>query len=408
MSAVQPVTAMAIPPELARVAGRRVLVFSPTIHFRLGPGDRALVVPGDAVVPGMPIAERTPDAELVDVGRLERTERVRPVDPPAWEKPASVESVAALRQEDRVGSTESQLAVPAGMDVKTGYVPVVMQQDRRRQPFPGKWWVGGGERRGKPARDKQTLRLGGTLLFETHGRWRAAAGERHTIVESPIAGVVREARNCVDVTIAVTGAALTGAIAAGEPSRGYLDVPRLTDGELWANALDVGRTGAVVVAGSRISAQAISRARAMSIRGLIAGSVGQGELRDLEASSLRQKASLVPSVPFGLIALDGYGRRPIATPILALLAALAGLEVAIVTDPPLLVFDVAEVPLPEFPADWVRVRSGQHAGREGRWLESAGLYRFRGGIHLDAAVVRFVDETDTIVIPVSDLERFIF
>ena len=299
MSAVQPVTAMAIPPELARVAGRRVLVFSPTIHFRLGPGDRALVVPGDAVVPGMPIAERTPDAELVDVGRLERTERVRPVDPPAWEKPASDESVAALRQEDRVGSTESQLAVPAGMDVKTGYVPVVMQQDRRRQPFPGKWWVGGGERRGKPARDKQTLRLGGTLLFETHGRWRAAAGERHTIVESPIAGVVREARNCVDVTIAVTGAALTGAIAAGEPSRGYLDVPRLTDGELWANALDVGRTGAVVVAGSRISAQAISRARAMSIRGLIAGSCrsGSGDRHRPSAARLRRCGGAAAGIP---------------------------------------------------------------------------------------------------------------
>ena len=37
---------------------------------RLGPGDRALVAPGDAVVPGMPIAERTPDAEPVDAGPL--------------------------------------------------------------------------------------------------------------------------------------------------------------------------------------------------------------------------------------------------------------------------------------------------------------------------------------------------
>jgi hypothetical protein len=223
-----------------------------------------------------------------------------------------------------------------------------------------------------------------------------------------VAGIVREARNAVEVTIEVAGAALAGAIAAGEPSRGYLDVPRLTDGELWASALDVGRAGAVVVAGSRISAQAISRARAMSIRGLIAGSVGEGELRDLEASELRQKASLAPSVPFGLIALDGHGRRPIATPILALLAALAGREVAIVTDPPLLVFDAAEVPLPELPPDWIRARSGQHAGREGRWLESAGLYRFRGGIHLEAAVVRFADDTQTTTLPVSDLERFVF
>jgi hypothetical protein len=223
-----------------------------------------------------------------------------------------------------------------------------------------------------------------------------------------VAGVVREARNCVEVTIDVSGAALPGAVAAGVPSRGYLDVPRLTDGELWVTALDVARSGAVVVAGSRITAQAISRARAVSIRGLVAGSVGEGELRDLQASELRQRASLAPSVPFGLIARDGHQRRPIATPILALLAALAGREVAIVTDPPLLVFDVEEVPLPDLPPDWIRARSGPHAGREGRWLRSAGLYRFRGGIYLEAEVVRFVDEIETTTVPVSDLERFVF
>jgi hypothetical protein len=74
----------------------------------------------------------------------------------------------------------------------------------------------------------------------------------------------------------------------------------------------------------------------------------------------------------------------------------------------MLVFDVEEVPLPEMPVDWIRVRSGPHAGREGRWLESAGVRRFRGGIHLDAAVVRFVDETETTVLPVADLERFVY
>jgi hypothetical protein len=293
------------------------------------------------------------------------------------------------------------------MAIRTGK-PGAPREERRRPPVPGEWWVGGGDRRGKPAGARANPRLGGTLLFEANGRWYAAAGERHEIVESPVAGVVREARNAVEVTIEVTGAAMPGAIAAGEPSRGYLDVPRLTDGDLWASALDVGRAGAVVVAGTRLSAQAISRARAMSIRGLIAGSVGEGELRDLEASRQRQKASLAPSVSFGLIALDGHGRRPLATPILALLAAMAGREVAIVTNPPLLVFDAEEVPLPELPPDWIRARTGPHAGREGRWLRSAGSYRFRGGIHLAAAVVRFADETETTIVPVTDLERFVF
>jgi hypothetical protein len=405
-----------ISPELARVAGRRVIVFSPMIRFRLGPGDRALVARGDLIVPGMPIAERTPDASLVDVGRIGsaangRAGRPQPEKskkavgdegpPPIWRESHSDLAAASSNGRFSRASAEAAFKLPPPMSAPP-------RNERRRPPAPGKWWVGGDERRDKTDRGKPATRVGGTLLFETNGRWRAAAGERHEVVESPVAGIIHEARNGVEVTLQVTGAALPAAIAAGEPSRGYLDVPRLTDGDLWVSALDVGRSGAVVVAGSRISAQAISRARAMSIRGLIAGSVGQGELRDLAASESRQKASLAPSVPFGLIALDGHQRRPIATPILALLASLAGREVAIITDPPLLVFDVAEVPLLELPPDWIRVRSGLHAGREGRWIEPTGLYRFRGGIHLEGAVVRFFDDTETTILPVSDLERFVF
>jgi hypothetical protein len=406
VSAVQPHPGAEIPAELARVAGRRVLVFKPTIHFKLGPGDRALVAVGDRVVPGMPIAERTPDASLVDVGRLGNAPAGKSDRPERGFAPAADGPLTPVWKESRLDPADLRSRGRPAMVMKS--VPAAPRQERRRPPVPGKWWMGGDERRGKQGKTKEAVRVGGTLLFETDGKWRAAAGERHEVVEAPAAGIVREARNSVGVTIEVSGAAMPGAIAAGEPSRGYLDVPRLTDGELWTSALDVGRSGAVVVAGSRLSGQAISRARAMSIRGLIAGSVGEGELRDLEASEQRQKASLAPSVPFGLIALDGHGRRPIATPILALLAALAGREVAIVTDPPLLIFDVAEVPLPELPPDWIRARSGPHAGREGRWLESAGQYRFRGGLYLEGAVVRFVEDTATTIVPVMDLERFIF
>jgi hypothetical protein len=403
MTVVDPSVSAGLPVELARIFGRRVLVFSPTIRFALGPGDRGLVSEGDRVVPGMPIAERTPDASVVDVGRLTSVQNGKSGAADGRDG-AHDESTSAWR-DSRFDEAEMRSRILRATTMKAPSGP---RPERRRPPSPGKWWMGGDERRGKPAKGKPAIRVGGTLLFETEGRWRAAAGERHEVVESPVAGVVVSARNAVEVTIQAVGAAMPGAIAAGEPTRGYLDVPRLTDGELWASALDIGRSGAVVVAGSRLSGQAISRARAMSIRGLIAGSVGEGELRDLEASELRQKASLAPSAPFGLIALDGHSRRPIATPILALLAVLSGREVAIVTDPPLLIFDVAEVPLPELPPDWIRARSGANAGREGRWLRSAGHYRFRGGVYLEAAVVRFVEDTDTTIVPVMDLERFIF
>ena len=466
----------ALDPALARVPMRRILVLGPTIRFRLRPGDRALVRPGDTVTPGMALAERTPDPVLMDVGKLPNRgpEMPRPMplptpaavlppvsarapvaagpvsamtapvvapEPaaaaePLWRagasefdmpRPTASKPVAAPEPEP-VASPDAEVEAPVAAEPESRAAPdadveapaaaaapsqaqaALRGAERRRPPEPGKWWVGGDDRRGKSGGKyrQNERRIAGTLLFETHGRWRAAAGERHETFESPVAGVVAEARNGVEITVTVTGVAMPGAIGAGEPSRGYLDVPRLTDGDLWATALDVARSGAIVVAGSRISAQAISRARAMSIRGLLAGSVGQGELRDLAASEARQRAGIAAIVPFGLLALDGHQRRPIATPVLALLAAMAGREVAIVTDPPMLVFDVSEVPLPELPPDWVRVRSGQHAGREGRFLGSAGLHRFRAGIHLESASVRLGDDESPAVIALSDLERFVF
>ena len=228
-------------------------------------------------------------------------------------------------------------------------------------------------------------------------------------MESPVAGIVREARNAVEVTIEVAGAALAGAIAAGEPSRGYLDVPRLTDGDLWASALDVGRAGAVVVAGSSLSAQAISRARAMSIRGLIAGSVGEGELRDLEASEQRQKASLAPSVLFrahrpGRPRAPAASRRrfwPCWPPWPVARWRSSPTRRCWCSTPP-------RCRCRSFRPTGSAPAAGRTPAAKAAGSSSAGLYRFRGGIHLEAAVVRFADETETTIVPVTDLERFVF
>jgi hypothetical protein len=404
--------------SMARIAGRPLLLRSPTIRFVLAPGDRALVVPGDVVLPGIPIAERTRDTAFVDVGRIAFVPAVEPT--PAAPESGSVEleevrpPEAEAADESDVGaelapSGEAQRSLFRGDAAKSEPEgPSRPGAERRSPPFPGKWWVGGVDLRGR-SRHRRTSprRVAGTLLFEIGGKWQAASGERHEFIEAPAAGVIQEARNGIHVTMTLSGIAIPAAVGAGGAARGYLDVPRLTDGELWASALDVGRAGAIVVAGSRISAQGISRARAMSIRGLIAASVGQGELRDMAASEARQRASLHQLAPFGLLAFDGHQRRPMASPVLALLAALAGRDVAIVTDPPMLVFDVDDVALPEIASDWVRVRSGPYAGREGRYLGPAGMYRFRVGIHLDAAFVRLGDDLAPTVVPMGDLERFV-
>ena len=410
-------SAEALERSIARIASRPLLVRSPIIRFVLGPGDRALVGPGEAVLPGMPIAERTPDAGFVDVGRLQFVL----AGEPTRTSPGAASNVPGDPADGAPEASAGLAVAPKLMASLTKHrslwhvgsrpsddIPPPSGVERRRPPFPGKWWVGGVELRGRRSRRRSApRRVAGTLLFEVGGKWHAAAGERHETVEAPAAGVILEASNGTHITMALSGIAIPAAVGAGEAARGYLDVPRLTDGELWASALDIGRAGAIVVAGSRISAQGISRARAMSIRGLIAASVGQGELRDLAASEARQRASLHQLAPFGLLSFDGHQRRPMASPVLALLAALAGRDVAIVTDPPMLVFDVEDVAVPEMAPDWVRVRSGPHAGREGRYLSRAGMYQFRAGTQLDAAFVRLGDDLAPTVVPMSDLERFV-
>ena len=105
-----------------------------------------------------------------------------------------------------------------------------------------------------------------------------------------------------------------------------------------------------------------------------------------------------------MLALDGTLKRPIATPVAALLERLAGHEVALLVDPPALVFDAAGVDLPDVPPDWVRVRSGPNLGAEGRLRELVGLRRFAGGVHLESARVD-LDGKAPMDIPLADLER---
>ena len=143
----------------------------------------------------------------------------------------------------------------------------------------------------------------------------------------------------------------------------------------------------------------------MGLRGIIVAGLAGKERRDFLASEARQRASLHRLPTFAVLVLDGAVRRPIASPVAAVLAALAGREVAIVMDPPALVFDEPTSSSPPPPPDLVRVRAGERAGREGRWAGLAGLRRFAGGTFLEAGWVRF-DGGPPVAVPLADLERF--
>lgn len=330
---------------LDRIRVRPLVREAPVVWFPLHPGDRALVAPGDAVQLGGPLVERARAATVVEVA--------------AGDVPADAGS--------------------------------------------GDWWTAPGRRSG--------LRRGGAgvasgeLLAPALRGWLAVVGDRTDVVEAPVAGIVREVRPGIGIALATAAVGIAGVAIAGGPTRGPLEVAVHGDGELRAGALDIRRAGSVVVVGSRVDAETLTRARAMGIRGIVAAAIGTRELRDLAASEARQRASLQALPPFAAIALEGHVRVPLASPVAALLEALAGREVALVGDPPLLLVDPTDRPLPTPPHDLVRVRWGDAAGVEGRWGGAVGIRRFPGGVRLEAGVVRLAGGREAVV-PLADLERF--
>jgi hypothetical protein len=249
----------------------------------------------------------------------------------------------------------------------------------------------------------------GELLYEHGDHWVLAAGEHPEAIECPLAGVVRDVRPGLGIRVRAQGRALRGVEALGDPTYGRLslgsDRSDQRHGRLRSTSLDVGLAGTILVIGSRVDAEALTRARAMGVRGVVVSGLGGKERRDFLASEARQRAALHKLPPFAVLVLDGALRRPIAGPIAAVLEGLSGRSVAITVDPPALVFDEPGFEILPPPADHVRVRSGEHAGEEGRWAGLAGVRRFAGGTFLEAGWIQLGNEAP-LAVPIADLERF--
>jgi len=245
----------------------------------------------------------------------------------------------------------------------------------------------------------------GELLFDWRGRWRVAGGDVTEPIDSPIAGIVREVHPGTAIVVKATGRALRAIVALGGPTRGRLHVASWVEGELRSASVDVGLAGNILVVGSRIDAETLTRARAMGVRGIIVAGLASKERRDFLASEDRQRAALHRLPTFAVLVLEGAVRRPLAGPVMDILDALEGQEVAIVADPPMLIFDLPDLEMPVPRPDHVRVRAGQLSGREGTWTGLVGPRRFAGGVHLEAGTVRFEDGS-LVAVPLGDLERF--
>lgn len=330
---------------LAEIAARPLVEAGHEQHVALAPGDRPLVAVGDLVAPGTPLYDALRDAHVEEVD-------ARAPDGGSLISGSAYTAVARHRGRGSV-NVEGELLAP---------VP-----NRAR-------------------------------------RWRLATGVHRVQASAVAGGTVTAVLPGSEIRIALDGRVVRGAFAAGQATRGRLQIVTDATGELRPGGIDVSRSGSILVVGSRIDAEVLTRARAMGIRGIVIASLAGKELRDFQASERRQRAALHPADPFAVLVLDGAVRRPLSSPMAALLTGMEGAEVAITLDPPMLVFNLPELLVPTVPDDWVRVRSGRRAGAEGRVLGLSGVRRFTGGVHLEAARVEFGPD-DVVDVPLGDLER---
>lgn len=247
-----------------------------------------------------------------------------------------------------------------------------------------------------------------------HGRdgiTRLAAGRSEVTVLSPVVGFV-EALVPGRLDIRAEGVGISGEVAWGRPSAGRIVIAaEAPDAETRATAIDASAAGAVLVAGSRIDIEAISRARAVGVAAIISGGVAGSDMRQLADSELRQQAALHAAVPFAFIALGGYGRAAIPRHLWDLLVAAAGRPAGIMAESRLLVIGGDPSPILTAAArspGTVRVIGGERRDQEGRLVGLSGPRRWPGGLYTPGGFVEVAaanGRRERVCLPLSSLER---
>lgn len=229
----------------------------------------------------------------------------------------------------------------------------------------------------------------------------------------PIVGHVKGEVTAVEpdgIEIRVAGAVLTGVGGSGGAVHGHLRVAVHDPvAELRASAIDVAATGRIVVGGSRASAEALTRARAMGVAGIVLGGVLDKELRDFEATQQRRRsATTAPSAELGILLLEGFGKVALDPALfawfraqdgrLASLFGVAGRLYVYNADPP-----PARRVLPRV-GDRVVAHRRPYAGQAGVLVDLLDGQRIGPtGIGSASALVRFEDGLSAAV-PLANLE----
>lgn len=325
------------------------------LRFPLAPADRPLVAPGQRVEPGQPVVEHFREQEALEIPTTAAIVGLRPGD--------------LLDHVPQAGAGRSARKVPP-----TTYRTRVCEHGR-------------------------------------DGISRLAAGSGAIIIHSPAAGVVeRVVPGRVDIR--AEGLAVDAQVGWGRPAIGHIVIA--SDGpdtEVRASRIDVSAAGAILVAGTRLDVEAMSRARAIGVAAVLTGGVASRHLRQLGSSEARQQAALHASAPFGLLALAGYGRLPVPRHLWDLLVAAEGRTAGIHPASRTLIIGGDPRPLLEAaarPAGSVRITTGEHRDREGRLVGLAGARRWPGGTYAPGGFVEYVaadGRSERICVPLWSLER---
>lgn len=342
------------PDPIRFVPAPEFATLGPLARLRLHPADRPLVAEGDAVTSGQPLLEASRETYLLEV----------PARGP----------LSALAPGDEVDPEWLPASAPIG----------------RPQ-----------------ARSGDIARL---LAVGPDGIARIALGRGPQPVASPVDGIVEEL-GPGHLGIRADGVGLTARIGWGHPVQGRLMLGVTSpDMELRASAIDIAAAGSILVAGARLDIEALTRARAIGVAGIICGGLVGRELRQLEESDQRQRAALHATTPFAVLALDGYGRRILPTLAWELLVAATGRPTGLLPASRLAVIggDPTTLDVPLHDPNAVRITAGEGVGRVARLVGLAGPVRRPGGLYLPSG---FIEETGLDgsprrrVVPLSDLER---
>jgi hypothetical protein len=229
----------------------------------------------------------------------------------------------------------------------------------------------------------------------------------------PIHGHVRGRVASVEddaIAIDVEGAVVDGVAGSGGAVHGTLQLAvREPADELRAAAIDVASAGRILVGGSRASAEALIRARAIGVAGLVLGGVLDKELRDFEATQARRRElGSAPDRGLAILILAGYGKRSIDPALFAWLQAQDGRLASLFgAGRRLYVYEAPQPPAQRPLAgrgDRVIGNRQPHAGVAGRIVRIIDdLQAAASGVTARSAVVRF-DDGRVAVVPLPNLD----